>query len=68
VLLEGGVEDLFLDGLMDCQFVLDLGEQLLAGLHPTLGRGLEFLKHLLDLVVVLLEQIERVHLCLLVAV
>jgi hypothetical protein len=55
------VEDLFLDDLVDGQLALDGREQLGSGLHAALGRGLEFGQQLLDLVVVSLEQRDRVH-------
>ena len=55
------VEDLFLDGLVDHQLALDRREQLGPCLDAPFGRALELGQELLELVVVVLEQRDRVH-------
>ncbi len=61
VFLQGRVEDLFLDALVEHHLGLERLEQLGARLLAALGRLLALGEQLLDLVVVGLEQRECVH-------
>jgi hypothetical protein len=61
VALERRIEDLFLDDLVNRQLALDRREQLRPRLLAALGRRLELRQELLDLVVVPLEQGDRVQ-------
>src|SRR5207302_4156412 len=61
VLLEPRIEDLFLDPLVHRELVDDRLEELFPLLGRTRGGALHLLHELLDLLVVLFEQAQRVH-------